>query len=248
MNSPQFVCERWSYFILSRWFGYVWKELLGNCSFLKTTDWNWYLSRFIFPCIVRVMAQNGKGQIVDFASLTWRIKQKTKWIPSWELTYPIKITFEDDFPFLKVGYVSSLEGTVSGRVVWFFLEGSVNLRFFPPRSYQPQIQWLWWRSFRPLGCHPSWRCFSEIFGKKKDMVAVAPPKKRYFRTLVGYIHHLTRKSCCLLKIYERFQRSQFFTGALPAEDVWGNLAYKYLSWENSTYKNSASKWTFAELP
>ena len=32
-------------------------------------------------------------------------------IPSWELTYPIKNgTFEDDFPFPRVGYVNSLEG------------------------------------------------------------------------------------------------------------------------------------------
>ena len=34
-------------------------------------------------------------------------------VPSWELTYPIKNYFEDDFPFPKVGYVSSLEGTFS---------------------------------------------------------------------------------------------------------------------------------------
>ena len=33
------------------------------------------------------------------------------WLPSWELTYPFpKGTFEDDFPFTKVGYASSLEG------------------------------------------------------------------------------------------------------------------------------------------
>ena len=33
-------------------------------------------------------------------------------IPSLELTYPIKKTFEDDFPFPKVGHVSSLEGMI----------------------------------------------------------------------------------------------------------------------------------------
>ena len=33
--------------------------------------------------------------------------------PYWELTYPIKShIFEDDFPFPKVGYVSSLEGSL----------------------------------------------------------------------------------------------------------------------------------------
>ena len=33
------------------------------------------------------------------------------YIPSWELTYPPKkMHFEADFPFPKVGYVSSLEG------------------------------------------------------------------------------------------------------------------------------------------
>ena len=31
-------------------------------------------------------------------------------LPSRELTYPPKMAFEDDFPFPKVGYVSSLEG------------------------------------------------------------------------------------------------------------------------------------------
>jgi len=30
-------------------------------------------------------------------------------VPSWELTYPPKWHFEDDFLFPKVGYVSSLE-------------------------------------------------------------------------------------------------------------------------------------------
>jgi len=35
------------------------------------------------------------------------------WIPSRELTYPPKNgIFEDDFPFPKVGYVSSLEGSL----------------------------------------------------------------------------------------------------------------------------------------
>ena len=34
-------------------------------------------------------------------------------IPSWELTYPPQeCTFENDFPFPQVGYVSSLEGTL----------------------------------------------------------------------------------------------------------------------------------------
>ena len=34
----------------------------------------------------------------------------TPWVPSRELTYPQKLHFEDDFPFPKLGYVSSLEG------------------------------------------------------------------------------------------------------------------------------------------
>ena len=31
-------------------------------------------------------------------------------IPSWELTYPWKVHFEDDFPFPQVGYANFLEG------------------------------------------------------------------------------------------------------------------------------------------
>ena len=40
------------------------------------------------------------------------------YIPSWELTYiPLKVTFEDDCPFPKVGYVSFVEGTVDGSEI-----------------------------------------------------------------------------------------------------------------------------------
>ena len=39
-----------------------------------------------------------------------RPKLQVEYLPSWELTYPQKGTFEDDFPFPKVGYVNSLEG------------------------------------------------------------------------------------------------------------------------------------------
>ena len=38
---------------------------------------------------------------------------KNFWIPSWELTYPLPRHFEDDIPFLQVGYVE--------RVTCFFL-------------------------------------------------------------------------------------------------------------------------------
>jgi len=41
-----------------------------------------------------------------------------KRVPSWELTYPLPSlpagTFEDGFPFPKVGYVGSLEGNSIG--------------------------------------------------------------------------------------------------------------------------------------
>ena len=37
--------------------------------------------------------------------------QEVMKLPSWELTYPrLKCTFEDEFPFPVVGYVSFLEG------------------------------------------------------------------------------------------------------------------------------------------
>ena len=36
----------------------------------------------------------------------------SKGLPSRELTYLQKWHFEDDFPFPKVGYVNSLEGTL----------------------------------------------------------------------------------------------------------------------------------------
>ena len=38
-------------------------------------------------------------------------------IPSWELTHiPTQVTFEDDFPFPQLGYVSFLEGTSTSRI------------------------------------------------------------------------------------------------------------------------------------
>ena len=38
------------------------------------------------------------------------------YLPSWKLTYPPqKGTFEDDVPFPKVEYVSSLQGILFGR-------------------------------------------------------------------------------------------------------------------------------------
>ena len=44
-------------------------------------------------------------------------------VPSWELTYPLYIFkgtfFQDDFPFLQVGYVSFVEGT---SMEWFLLQ------------------------------------------------------------------------------------------------------------------------------
>ena len=37
-------------------------------------------------------------------------EQCLKPVPPRELTYPMKVIFEDEFPFPKVGYVNSLEG------------------------------------------------------------------------------------------------------------------------------------------
>ena len=39
-----------------------------------------------------------------------------KRVPSRELTYPQKWHFEDDFPFPKVGYVNSQEGTSGTQI------------------------------------------------------------------------------------------------------------------------------------
>ena len=64
------------------------------------------------------------------------------WTPCRELTYPLPVgTFQDDFPFPEVGYVSSLEGTVF--------------------SYNPLVQWKngpFWR-YKQLICNQG----SELF-------------------------------------------------------------------------------------
>ena len=44
-----------------------------------------------------------------------RCKRHSSWyklLPSWELTYPWKVHFEDDFPFPQVGYVNFLKGII----------------------------------------------------------------------------------------------------------------------------------------
>ena len=67
-------------------------------------------------------------------------KGKCRYIPSRELTYPIfKGTFEDDFPFPKVGYVNSLEGI---PIPWSIWEGKVVCFFFSRQNgLGPWIDW-----------------------------------------------------------------------------------------------------------
>ena len=51
-------------------------------------------------------------------------------LPFRELTYPIKITFEDDFPFPKVGYVNSLQSIICkwANFSFFLQKRSLNLQ------------------------------------------------------------------------------------------------------------------------
>ena len=74
-----------------------------------------------------ILREIGRGlEILDFLGYTTNmippgsltniapenIRNPKKKVPSRELTYPKKWDFEDDVPFPKVGYVSSLEGSL----------------------------------------------------------------------------------------------------------------------------------------
>lgn len=55
-------------------------------------------------------------------------------IPSWELTYiSLKVTFEDNFPFLQVGFILNLAWSP-----W------ATLRFFPKLSWRWKGKWAGW--------------------------------------------------------------------------------------------------------
>ena len=71
--------------------------------------------------------------------LPWSSQKKlVQKIPSRELTYPPKWHFEDDFPFPKVGYVSSLEGSYSRTMK---KSATWNHREWPaPQSLSP-VRW-----------------------------------------------------------------------------------------------------------
>ena len=65
----------------------------------------------LFSCSSKFQKGHKTRQnVLDESSFTFFVFKLVRCIPSRELTYPPQGTFEDDFPFPKVGHVSSLEG------------------------------------------------------------------------------------------------------------------------------------------
>ena len=84
---------------------------------------------------------------------------QSKRIPSWELTYPpFKGTFEDDVPFCKVRYVSSLEdNSPSPHFAWLKSKKHLCICRSAYMEAHPMSKWL--------------HCNSPVERKKKPLVA-----------------------------------------------------------------------------
>ena len=69
--------------------------------------WWWSETFTMFVCFFPLEANtNGRNYQPEINTQ----KKDCTSLPSWKLAYPPKDTLEDDFSFIKVGYVSSLEG------------------------------------------------------------------------------------------------------------------------------------------